>query len=180
MRLKTIIKALVAGLVVCIALLALLFGFLFWLNGGPKRPTDASLVRQFESNSVAFVEMKQMLLVDQQIRDVFNGGIRNTNDLVATASLATAGISEDRYQRYLTLLKQTGAWSAGRNSDITELRFPVAKWGAFSDGWRIAIVWTTNEPKPLVANLDDFKKTTHEWQQAYRPLGDGWYLWIIW
>jgi hypothetical protein len=168
-------------LAICIALLIAFLGFLFWrVNLGSKRPTDASLVRQFESNKVAFEEMKKMLQVDQQIGDVFNGGVRNTNHLVTTTSLAAVGISEDRYQRYLTLLKQTGAKSAGRDSDIRELRFPVARWGAFSHGWRIAIIWTDIEPKSLVANMDTFKKTTHEWEQAYRPLGNGWYLWIIW
>ena len=121
-----------------------------------------------------------MLQVDQQIGDVFNGGVRNTNHLVSTTSLAAVGISEDRYQKYLTLLKQTGAKSAGRDSDIRELRFPLAQWGAFSHGWRIAIIWTGFEAKPTISSMDDFRKTTHEWEQAYRPLGDGWYLWIIW
>jgi hypothetical protein len=169
------------ALAIFVALLIALLGFLFWrVSLGSKRPADASLVRLFDSNKAAFEEMKQMLQVDQQIGDVFNGGVRNTNHLVTTTSLAAVGISEDRYQRYLTLLKQTGAKSAGRDSDIRELRFPVTRWGAFSHGWRIAIIWTDIEPKPLVANMDNFKKTTHEWEQAYRPLGNGWYLWIIW
>jgi len=28
--------------------------------------------------------------------------------------------------------------------------------------------------------LDHFKKTTREWEQAYRKIDENWYLWIIW
>jgi len=178
LKFKTFAKAWVMGLAICIALLIGLLGFLFWrVNMGSKRPTDASLIHQFKTNQVVFEEVKQMLRADEQIGGVAGDYVFRTNSLVAN-SCAEVGISVERQKRYSDLLAQAGLQSVRR--DGNEIRFPVARWGAFSHGWRIAIVWTDIEPKPTVANLDDFKKTTNKWEQAYRPLGGGWYLWIIW
>ena len=178
MKLGTFVKALVMGLAVCIALLIILLGFLFWrVSLGSKRPTDASLVHQFKTNQVTFEEVKQMLKADGQIGGVAGDYVFRTNSLVAN-SCADVGISVERQKRYSDLLKQAGVRSVER--DGNEISFPVARWGAFSHGWRIAVVWTDVKPTPLITNLDDFKKATNKWEQAYRPLGDNWYLWIIW
>ncbi len=178
MKLRTFAKALLMSLVVCIVLLIVLLGFLFWrLNLGSTRPTDASLFRQFKTNQVVFEKVKQMLKADEQIGGVAGDYVFRTNSLVAN-SCAEVGISVERQKLYSDLLEQAGVRSVER--DGNEVRFPVAKWGAFSHGWRIAVIWTDVEPKPLIANLDDFKKTTNKWEQAYRPLGNDWYLWIIW
>ena len=142
-------------------------------------PTDASLVRQFESNKEAFEEMIKMLQVDQRVGGVSSRGVCNTN--INETSLGAVGISEDRYQKYLTLLKQAGAKSVireERDNGIREIRFLVAGWGALDVGWQISVMWTEVEPKLLIANLDGLQKTTSH--VAYRPLGDNWYLRIGW
>jgi hypothetical protein len=178
MKLRTFARVLLVGFVACIVLLIVLLGFLFWrMNLGSTRPTDASLIHQFKTSQVVFEEVKQMLKTDEQIGGVAGDYVFRTNSLVAN-SCAEAGISVERQKRYSDLLKQAGVRSVEREGN--EIHFPVARWGAFSHGWRIAVIWTDVKPKPLIANLDDFKKTTNKWEQAYRPLGDGWYLWIIW
>jgi hypothetical protein len=180
MKIKAWLKMTLLFFVVCIVLIV---GCSLLVMRGSQMPTDASLVRQFESNKEAFEEMKKMLQVDQRVGGVSSRGVCNTNIPIET-SLGAVGISEDRYQKYLTLLKQTGAKSfirEERDNGIREIRFLVAGWGALDVGWQISIMWTEVEPKPLITNLDDLpKETSRVGHVAYRPLGDNWYLRIGW
>ena len=177
MKINALLKTMFLFFGICIVLIVTFF--LLVLRGS-QMPPDASLVRQFESNKEAFEEMKKMLQVDQRVGGVSSRGVCNTNILIET-SLGAVGISEDRYQKYLTLLKQAGAKSVireERDNGIREIRFLVAGWGALDVGWQISIMWTEVEPKLLIANLDGLQKTTSH--VAYRPLGDNWYLRIGW
>ena len=162
------------GLAVCVGLVGVLMGYSIIRM---KRPTDTSLVQQFQKNRTTFEELKQMLLTDQHVDQVARWGVSNTNSPVARTA-KEAGLSEDRYKRYLELLKRSGASAAIR--DGHEIRFHVAGRGFASKGWRISITWTDAKPERIIASLDDFRKTTDKWEQAYRPLEHNWYLWIIW
>lgn len=75
-------------------------------------------------------------------------------------------------------LKKCGITNVVRDED--ELRFIVAARGFAGKGYRIAITYTESKPTPLLPSLDDFKKTTHSWEQAYRHIEGNWYFWIIW
>jgi len=78
----------------------------------------------------------------------------------------------------MRILRDVGASGAIR--DGHDLRFPVAAWGFASHGWRIAITYRDVPPTETVKSIDKFKKGYPEWAQAYRPIEDGWYIWIIW
>ena len=78
----------------------------------------------------------------------------------------------------MRVLAEAGADQAIR--DLQDIRFPVAGWGFASKGWRVAITYRDVPPTNSIESLDDFKKTRSGWEDAYRPITDGWYLWIIW
>jgi hypothetical protein len=169
---QTKVPSLFAIDIVTVATVAMLL-----LSSCARPPNDASLAQQFYANQTAFAELKQMLEVDSRLQQVAEFGVCTTNSLVATTP-AVAGLSTERYQKYLSLLHQAGA--RGAIHDETEFRFLIAASGFASNGYRIALTWRATKPDHVIASLDDFRKTSSEWEQAYRPLGENWYLWIIW
>jgi hypothetical protein len=142
-----------------------------------KVPTDAELVGRFHTNRVVLETLRDMLKVDKQIAVVADWGINTTNSPVPT-DLAVAGLSEARYQEYRSLMKRAGVLSC--ISSGSEYRFLVASDGWAGSGYRVAITWTEFTPDHLISSLDEFHKTKNEWEQVYRRLEDGWYLWMIW
>jgi hypothetical protein len=138
-----------------------LLGLLSWVVPPPERPTDAVLTQQYFSNRTAFAELRDLLVANPSLVDS-----------------SSTNASPQVWQRYTGLRQKTGVSRAYH--DGGEYRFLIAGSGFASKGYRIAIVWRNTTPDRLIANLDDFRKTTHEWEHAYRRLEDGWYLWIIW
>jgi hypothetical protein len=152
-------------------------GLLLWARSCATPPRDAELVDQFRRNKQAFEVLKQMLSEDTSIRQIARFGIATTSDPVARP-VHEADFPEERYQEYLRVLEKAGAQQAIR--DGHDLRFPVAGWGFAGRGWRIAITWRDVPPTNTIQSLDHFEKTNREWDHAYRPIEDGWYIWIIW
>ena len=167
MRLRSVLRgiAILAGIfvafyVVLWAALILFFSFI----PGPKMPTDAGLAQQYYTNQEAFAELKEILTTSASLQGA------GTNGAVFA--------SRERL-RYDELLRQTKVLKVIH--DGPELKFLVAASGFASKGYRIAIVWRDSTPERIISNLNDFRKTTSgKWEQAYRPLGNNWYLWIIW
>ena len=62
--------------------------------------------------------------------------------------------------------------------DGSEVRFQVAGPSLKGKGRRIAVTWTEAEADSTVLSLDDFRKMPGQPDHAYRPLGNGWFLWI--
>ena len=142
-----------------------------------KVPTDAEFVGRFQTNRVVLETLRDMLKVDKQIAVVADWGINTRNSPVPT-DLSVAGLSEARYQEYRNLMKRAGVLSC--ISSGSEYRFLVAGDGWAGSGYRVAIAWTEFTPDRLISSLDEFHKTKNEWEQVYRRLEDGWYLWMIW
>ncbi len=167
MRLRSVLRSIAILVGIVVAFYVMLWGVLILftcLVPGPKMPTDAALAQQYYTNQAAFAELKEMLTTSTSV--VGTG----TND---------ADVGAQKRLRCDELLRQTKVLKVIH--DGPELRFLVAASGFASKGYRIAILWRDTKPDHIIANLDDFRKTTAgEWDQAYRPLGDNWYLWIIW
>ena len=148
-----------------------------WLLPGERRPTDGALAASFKTNRVVFEELRDLMQANPRLGRISPSIINRTNSYV-DSSPAAVGVSKDQHARYLDLLRKANATSAIHENG--EFRFMVSAWGWVDSGWRIAVVYCTNSPSPVIASLDDFHKTKSEWEHAYRPLGDDWYMWIIW
>jgi hypothetical protein len=142
------------------------------------RPKDAALVAQFTAHKAAFEELRQMLAKDANLKSVQDWGVSSTSRGFGSSSLTEAGISKDRYDSYMQKLERCRVSSVIRDND--GCRFLVAASGFASKGYRICIAYRESKPETMLASLDDFKKTTHDWQEAYRQIEGNWYLWIIW
>jgi hypothetical protein len=149
-----------------------------FLTSGLERPKDADLVAQFAKHKAVFDELRQMLSADNSLRSIEKGGVSSMKERVLHSTLADTGISKERYDLYVAKLQQCGVSILIHDED--EFRFAVAGSGFASKGYRIAITYTESKPTPLLPTLDDFKKTTHSWEQAYRHIEGNWYVWIIW
>ena len=132
-----------------------LVSFLFW----KREPNDAALVQQFNRNRAAFVELNAMLA---------------TNSPVDPLSETISVWSMEHYQRYRALLRQARIVEVFR--DGNEVRFQIAGPRATAKGRRIAVTWTENDPDPVIASVDAFRKEPGQTDHAYRALGEGWFL----
>jgi hypothetical protein len=150
---------------------------LLFLVFGRSRPSDAELVQSFNQHRATYEELKRMFEADVQLDGVAPYGLRSTNR-VLWASPSEAGISKERFQVYLGLLDRAEAKVILK--DEAGIWFATHASGFASKGYRIGVGWTEQVPSPLIASLDDFRKTTNRWEHAYRTLGDGWYLSIVW
>ena len=140
------------------ALGAFFLVLLIWFHG---RPSDARLAREFKRNQSAFVELLSMVATNSQ------AGLHTTNDNVWPVA---------QYRHYRELLRQTGVLRAFQEGDV--FHFQVAGPEQPGKGYRISITWTENTPDHLIATLNDFSRATPPLDHAYRPLGDGWFLYI--
>jgi len=149
----------------------------FWRNGPPR---DSTLAQQFEVNRIVYEELRDMLREDVQrhnISQIAKWGLRKQGQGVS-CSPEEVGLPNERYEKYLALMEKAGIGVCIQTE--SDYRFTVAGSGFASSGYRIAITWNTNSPSPIIKSLDDFHKKSSQWEQAYRPLKEGWYLWIIW
>ena len=142
--------------IIALGVIAILF-FIF----SKRLPSDAALVREFNRNRPAFVELNAMLATNSPA-DPF----RETMSVW----------SMEHYQKYRTLLRQAHVIQVLR--DGSEVRFQVAGPSLKGKGRRIAVTWTEAEADSTVLSLDDFRKMPGQPDHAYRPLGNGWFLWI--
>ena len=141
----------VAILAGCYLLGWALLGLLFWVMPPPERPTDAGLAQQYFTNRAAFAELRDLLVANPSLVDA-----------------SSTNASPLAWQRYTGLRCKTGVSKAYHEAG--EYRFLVGGSGFASKGYRLAIVWRETAPDRVIASLDDFRKTTHEWEHAYRRL----------
>jgi hypothetical protein len=124
-----------------------------------RLPSDATLVRQFNRERSAFIELASMLA---------------TNSPADPAHETMAVWSMEHYKRYRVLLRQARVLEVFR--DGSEVRFQVAGPTLKGKGRRIAVAWSEAQPEPLIGSLDEFRKLSDQPDHAYRALGDGWFL----
>jgi hypothetical protein len=131
---------------------------LIWFH---RSPSDAQLARQFKRNQAAFVELLSMIATNSQTE------FDQTNQNVWPM---------EQYRRYQKLLRETGVLRTFQQGDT--FHFQVAGSERPGKGYCISITWTENTPDLLIANLNEFHRAAPPLDHAYRPLGDGWYLYI--
>lgn len=152
--------------------------FVGWCAFPERIPSDADLVAHFQKHREAFEELRAMLLEDTNIVEVSpQNGVQTTTSVLWQD--ASHVLTESRHNKYIAALRAAGAYTAVRDGE--DLRFPVGSSGGMANrGWRVAVTWRSHRPEHLLSSLDQFRKTTKAWEQGYREIQDGWYLWIIW
>ncbi len=142
--------------IIALGVIALVF-FIF----SKRLPNDDDVVGQFNRHRSAFLELNAMLATNSP-----------TDPLMEPLSVW----SLEHYQRYRALLRPAHVTEVFR--DGPEVRFPIAGPAVKGKGPRIAVTWTDAEPEPVIMSLDAFRKLPGQPDHAYRPLGNGWFLWI--
>jgi len=174
------------NLLVLSSLIVMTIGGGLLLLGSPP-PKDSDITQKFEKVKPNLVRLKSMLDQDPNLRIVGLWGVEANEEkpTLGLKSLESAGINQERLNSYQAILKQVGLSAAIK--DEGEYRFPFGGNGFASKGWRMAFVYRTKPipPEELIENTDLFvnKKITSNsktWVKAYRPLGDNWYVFIIW
>jgi hypothetical protein len=124
-----------------------------------RRPKDAELVQQFNRDRSIFEELLIML---------------STNSAPEITSADSNLWTLEQYRNYKALLKRAHVKMPYWERD--SLHFQVFAGKEVEKGLRITVAWRGSPPDNVVSNLADFKKSSQGWDHAYRPLGDGWYL----
>ncbi len=93
---------------------------------------------------------------------------------------AESGLTPERAAEYKHLMKAVGAERVDVWPDET-VHMSVAAWGAANRGWRMSLVWSASEPRPLMPSLDGFPGTKPPGtpDHAYSRLDGAWYVYMI-
>jgi len=159
-------------------LLALIVLPFYLLVSGSSRPTQEELTARFHEHYESYDRLRTMLLEDGY-KTVLGYGSELTRDGIHYRSGTELGITEERIKAYNDLMRQTDS----KRIDLLEdgsVSISMAGWGMANRGWRINLVWRPSPPSELLASIDDFVNTSKDWQSAYSPVADDWYLRIIW
>jgi hypothetical protein len=171
MRLKNAVKWIIAA--------ALLVGIGLLLRSCVP-PSERSVVRNFQEHVDAFERLLVMFDEDSAKTSGVHPDRCWTPDKRSWCPPEELGISKERHSEYCRLLKHAGAGSVIRRDD--ETFFYIAGSGFGSHGWRLGIVHRATQPSRIIPSLSEFTEYRRKTKanQAYCPIEDNWYIWIIW
>jgi hypothetical protein len=143
-------------------------------------PSERSVVRNFQRHEDAFEKLLVMFDEDSSRIFAVSSDSCRTPDRQSWCSPEELGISQERHTEYRRLLKLAGAGSIIRRDD--ETCFSIAGSGFGSHGWRLGIVHRGTQPSRIIPSLSEFTEYRRKARanQAYCPIKDNWYIWIIW
>ncbi len=156
----------------------LLVSIIFWARSCYP-PSQRSVVRRFERNREAFERLVAMLAEDTDIAAISPFGV--TGALGGARKVAEqAGMSAQRYEEYLRLLRKAGAGNVRRHEE--QILFPVGRSGFGSHGWVLLIVYQKTPPKHIVTHLGDTRASAglSSDDGSYCRIVNNWYMRIIW
>ena len=148
-----------------------------WVTSIP--PKESKIVRDFNAHRAAYEQVRTMLLEDTGVDTVADWGIETPGSAIAQIP-PDGGMSVERYQEYLALLKEIGATIVIRRAEPLGVGFGV--WGA---GWggdtrHVDVRWLEHEPSNTVASLDAFYRTAKPRKPSYVHIDGQWYIWADW
>jgi hypothetical protein len=176
------LKVLGAGVLIAVVLCLLIAAlgiFLFFPQRSP--PKEAQVIRNFEGHRAAFERLRGMLIEDQDLVRVADWGVETTKSM-GIRKPPEGNFPVDRYQEYLSLLKEVGAAGAfrARGNPPESVGMFVYVSGFAADTRHMNVCWLTREPENQVSSLDDFYKTPKPRNPVYRHIEGKWYLWADW
>jgi len=149
------------------------FALLLLSGCGAAHPNDAKLITKFHENKARFENLRAFA-----IADLANGVSR------IEARDIPKFLSGQHRTAYASGFKNLGIENIvsfrDRTNGDTSVRFALSVVGIATSGSMKTIEWTNGKPHPIVGSLDPpYEKkgyVTNTWFNAYRPIGEGWYL----
>jgi hypothetical protein len=143
-------------------------------------PKEAVFISNFRTHRSEYERLRDMLQADDQLDTVATWGVRTPDSLLVHVP-PNGGVSIDRYNEYLALLREVGGTlafrSPGAHPDCCIL---VWSWGWAADTGHISICWKENEPRNQVASLDILNSTPEpsgdRRKYYFAQIDEHWYL----
>jgi hypothetical protein len=142
------------------------------LTGCARRPpSDQSVVEHFRQAKPALDQLRQTLITGSDIATDPEG--KEEDERRPRASDTLPALSEQAGVKRCALLDASKGWNH------TEVRCLLDGAGFAGRGWRVAYVWRDTEPERQIRGIDEFWSSAPRNEEAYRPMGDGWYVSVI-
>ena len=156
----------------------LISGVFLGLRYFMRPPSEAKLLANFHTHRAAFEQLRDMLQEDKQINRLAEWGVHVQEGGISKPPAGNFPV--ERFQRYLTLLKEADAIGVSRD-DSPHPYLSVLVWasGFAGDSVHISICWTYDEVPRQVPNFDDYYRTHKapagtDW--VCRHIDGNWYL----
>ena len=142
-------------------------------------PTDAALRETFAANQATFERLHQMMQTDKSVVRIGNDVVGNiwfdSSDSSLADALLSAGLPRERYDDYMELLRQVGAYRVSVNLyDKSSSKIGMYRAGNVAESHSVDIVFAAQPPNTIVA--DTVSATVHDNTSAYLELTDSWYI----
>ena len=173
MRFSRIVTIIFLVVVACIASLCIIAV----VSSTP--PRESKIESEFRAQRAVYERVLTMFREDEGVDTVADWGIQ-TKGSVLSATPPEGGMSAERYQEYLALLKKIGAGGVSRGENPLEVRFLVWGSGFGGDTRHVAVCWLESEPSHTMPSLDAFYRTEKPRTPAYVHIDDKWYIWADW
>jgi len=149
-----------------------------WSDEGMKRwkpPSDEQLLADYASHKAVFQTIAHLVVGDGRLAQL-------SRDPATWERARAAGVAQKQVDQYVGLLNQLGAheklasvYGLGKAcliiSDIT--------FGMFDNGIIKGYVYAPANPKPIVADLENWPPNLADETTAFRPVADKWYLFEV-
>ncbi len=149
-------------------------------------PTDEELVAFFKEKKPGFQQLREELAKEpdsirgfSQTQVLLSGGPGNW------VSPNKAGVTPSRFEEFQQLMAANEVDFLWRQGNMVLIRAGFSGWGSATKGPRLCYVYTTVPPHHQVQELiqireEKYQMPEHDWHLVYKPLGDHWYIRLIW
>lgn len=166
--------------------MAILIAVPVYLTLTTQFPTDEELIEFFQANQAGFDQLRQELEAEPaNIR-----GFSATEVLVNESAgdwvpPNQAGVTPTRFQAFQELMQAHEVDFLWRQDAMVLIRAGFSGWGSSGKGPRLCYVYTLHSPPHQVTRLLDIRDEhyqikEHDWHLVYKPLGENWYIRLIW
>lgn len=182
-RTKIIDSLKLLGFFLLSVLICVVLGIAFFLIVFPHKspPNERQVIQNFNAHRAGFEQLRDMLMEDKKLVRVADWGVQTTTSM-PTSERRTGDFPPDRYEQYLSLLKEVGGIGAHRDGNSPP--DDVCIW-IFASGWagdkrHQDICWEKETPPNQITSLDDFYRTPKPRKPVFRHIDENWYLWADW
>lgn len=165
--------------IILLSVAALVVSLLIVDHVSSMPPKESKIIRDFRAHRSEYEQLRKMLLDDKDVHLVATWGILTVDSPISKMPL-DGGMSIQRYQQYLTLLKESGALSVGRWEDPPEIKLLVWGSGFAGDTRHVAVAWLDKEPPNTMISLAAFYETPKPRNPVYVHIDGNWYIWADW
>jgi hypothetical protein len=144
-----------------------------------KLPKEGKIASDFRAYRASYERVRTMLSEDKGVEGVAPWGIQLEGSPLWKVP-PEGGMPANRYQEYLSLLKEIGA------SRVSQERGPLeVSFGVWESGWggntrHVNISWLEREPPNTAISLDAFYRTDKPRRPSYVHIDGNWYIWADW